>query len=557
MASSLRIVCYAVNGSGVGHLVRLTAICRWLRRYTTYLGQRTEIYFLTSSEADSMLFHEQLASFKLPSKTVVGETGIDKLAYLSLAKQWVWHSLGLLRPDLLIVDTFPRGSFGELLSALDLCRHRAFIYRPVREDFLNAAEYQSILPLYDLTVVPELESDVPAAQRPASPSRLHYVGPVVAREPFERLSRAAARARLGVTDDRLLVYVSAGGGGDDRASEQLHAVCDALLVHGDVHLFVAAGPLYRGTPRYGERITWVSTAGTSELLGGVDLAVSAAGYNSFYELMQAGVPTLFMPQEKVADEQDRRAARAVAAGAGFMLPPVENRPQFAEAIASALAQLRSPDVRAQAQAAAQKVGGKNSARIAAAALLGLVLPADQVEAAEAAVTEDLLGYVRAEDTSLATFVEVMAALSPTPLSSLRADVARELGQAALALYQAARKSGVPDAALLRFLKLVVPKLGQGDACERAHAVGQFLAGLSEFRDWPGALALSRILQSERQESPAMVASELLAFLSALRRRGEDLYRGIAYLSQAQAIDSPPLGSCELLRTARVRFLEAA
>jgi hypothetical protein len=70
---SLRVVCYAVNGSGAGHLMRLVAVCRWLRRYARHARARAEIYFLTSSEADGLLFHERFASFKLPSKTVVGE----------------------------------------------------------------------------------------------------------------------------------------------------------------------------------------------------------------------------------------------------------------------------------------------------------------------------------------------------------------------------------------------------------------------------------------------------------------------------------------------------
>src|SRR3954464_1729657 len=135
MAKTVRIVNYAVNGSGVGHLTRLIAINRWIRRYAAHAGVDAEIWFLTSSEADGMLFSEKFASFKLPSKSVVEDAGIEKLAFLALAKQWVWHSLGLLRPDLLVVDTFPRGSFGELLSALDLARARAFIYRPMKPAF--------------------------------------------------------------------------------------------------------------------------------------------------------------------------------------------------------------------------------------------------------------------------------------------------------------------------------------------------------------------------------------------------------------------------------------
>ena len=77
MAKTLRIVAYAVNGAGAGHLQRLTAICRWVRRYAAFCGAPCEVFFLTSSEADGFLFHEGFASFKLPSKTSVTAAGID------------------------------------------------------------------------------------------------------------------------------------------------------------------------------------------------------------------------------------------------------------------------------------------------------------------------------------------------------------------------------------------------------------------------------------------------------------------------------------------------
>src|ERR1700690_3340199 len=148
MARALRTVFYAVNGTGVGHLTRLLAIARWLRRYTAALGERREIWFVTTGEADALVFSEGFAAFKIPSKTIVAETGIDRTTYRALAKQWVWHTLGLLRPDLFVVDTFPRGSFGELLGALDLCRATAFVYRPVKADVASRPDFQAMLSLY-------------------------------------------------------------------------------------------------------------------------------------------------------------------------------------------------------------------------------------------------------------------------------------------------------------------------------------------------------------------------------------------------------------------------
>ncbi|MFN7974385.1 MAG: glycosyltransferase, partial [Acidobacteriota bacterium] len=388
MARTLRIVNYAVNGAGVGHLVRLIAINRWIRRYAWHAGVRPEIYFLTSSEADGLLFTEGFASFKMPSKTSVAETGIDKLAYLALAKQWVWHSLGLLRPDILVVDTFPRGSFGELLSALDLCRHRAFVYRPLKAAFAARPDFQAMLPLYDAIVVPEhagADVTIPDEAR----GRVRFVGPVMARERAELLARGEARARCGVREGCVVVYLSAGGGGDPGAAETLAALVDALAADETLHLVVGAGPLYRGQPFAGSRLTWLPTGLAAELMGAFDAAICASGYNSYHELMHAGVPAIFLPQAKVADVQGERARRAVDAGAAVMLDPGSD----ARAIRSALGELR--EKLPEAAAAARALVPRNHARDAAAEILRLALSPGEVDAAEEAVSDAVLEAERA------------------------------------------------------------------------------------------------------------------------------------------------------------------
>ena len=51
-----------------------------------------------------------------------------------------------------------------------------------------------------------------------------------------------------------------------------------------------------------------------------DLAVSAAGYNSFHELLRFGIPTLFIPNQDTAlDDQQGRAQFAADRGLAHML----------------------------------------------------------------------------------------------------------------------------------------------------------------------------------------------------------------------------------------------
>lgn len=379
---ALRVVCYAVNGTGVGHITRLLAIARWMRRYAAALDQKLEIWFLTSSEAEGLAFAEGFAAFKIPSKTIVAEVGIDRTAYVALAKQWIWHTLGLLRPDLLIVDTFPRGSFGELLGALDLCRRSAFVYRPVRRQVAERPDFQAMLPLYDLLLVPE--TNAPVLVPPKVEDRLVHVGPVLSRERWELLPREVARAGLGISDaDKRCVFVSAGGGGDRDAAARIEATVRALAADPSMHVVVGAGPLHRGQPLPGVTIV---PGRAAEWSLAFDAAVCAAGYNTFGELMFAGVPTAFLPQDKLADDQAARAQLAVDRGAGVMLEAGAS----AEDIHAAVADLVG---RVGAREAARSLVPENGARAAAAELMRLVCPAASVDRVEAALDDERLADV--------------------------------------------------------------------------------------------------------------------------------------------------------------------
>jgi predicted glycosyltransferase len=452
----LRVVCYAVNGTGVGHVTRLLAIARWLRRYAAALDRKLEVWFLTSSEADGLVFAEGFASFKIPSKTIVAETGIDRRAYLALAKQWVWHTLGLLRPDLLVVDTFPRGSFGELLAALDLCRHKAFVYRPVRDAFAARPDFQAMLPLYDLLVVPEDDAPVLVPER--ARDRLVHVGPVLGRERFELLPRDLARAQLGVPSggDARCVFVSAGGGGDRGVQEQLDTVVRGLTVDPRLHVVVGTGALYRGRPF--PNVTVVPGRAAEWSLA-FDAAVCAAGYNTYGELMFAGVPTAFLPQEKLADDQSARAARAVAAGAGLLLA----REDDGASVLAAVTELLS---RSEAPAAARALVPTNGARHAAAELLRLLVPPSDVDRVEDALDDASLARLHAAGTPERLALPVAHRLSHG-----------DAGGLGLAMGRAATLLGGRDAHEAHELTLLVDAVTRGlpaasarqraDVCEAA------------------------------------------------------------------------------------------
>ena len=147
MRKRLRVVSYAINGRGMGHLVRQLAILRRLRQVCALLDVQCETWLLTSSEADTLARREGIPALKIPSKAMLRDAGVDPTRYLAISRTWVMNTIAGLAPDLLLVDTFPGGSYGELVAALELVPHRVLVARRVREDFASHEAYEALLPL--------------------------------------------------------------------------------------------------------------------------------------------------------------------------------------------------------------------------------------------------------------------------------------------------------------------------------------------------------------------------------------------------------------------------
>ncbi|MCG5053695.1 MAG: hypothetical protein KA712_12100 [Myxococcales bacterium] len=512
LPKSLSFVSYAVNGHGLGHLVRMVAINRWLRRYAAYAGVKTQHWFLTTSEADSLLHREGFAGFKLPSKSVVGEAGIDKLDYLALAKQWVWHSVALLRPDVLLVDTFPNGSFHELMPVLDLCRHKALVLRPVRPAFAGPA-FRAVANLYDRIVVPGHPHEAGGMrQLGLDPQRLRFVGPVMRGERFEVYDQQEARARLGVPEAARCWLVSAGGGGDETA-DALYARMDALTASApDTWLVFAAGPLYRGRPRGGARRVWWTTPDLVAHLPAFDGAVAAGGFNTVHELLFAGIPTVFVPQDKIADDQLARAHAFGEAGAA-RVASLEG-----DSLAQALEALRDPQQTAALTAAAHRVVSRNHARDAAAEVLGLVLPEDLIERAREDLADELLTQAARQGLGAEDLCELARAL-PGGEPDLPLEVA-------LDLWKAAQAAGATLAATQNLVRLLASKGRKGPVADPG-ALGLALTELLEeddVRHQGSALSLLlRVWPTDRGSDSVGLAQALRGLIKRAATQGVDVF----------------------------------
>ncbi len=327
MPASVRFLFYAINGTGLGHLSRCLAIGRALRELAHGLGLAADIQMLTTSEAPEVAF--DFPVYKIPSKTVVAGSDTPGPSFVATAKALIANVVANVRPDVLVLDTVAEGSFSELTFIRDFARKTAFIYRHRDATLAAASSHQSHLALYDRILVPDEEpvgeatdGDGGRVRRYPVParvaSRVRFCGRVHGLRPERALTREEVRRSFGITPARdaetSVVYVSAGGGGDPRAARDLDAIIDATASDPRRVVLVGYGPLHRGERRYAPNVIPLGEADVSRYFAGLDAAVSAAGYNTYEELLAAGVPSLFFAQDKGLDRQDERIAAGLADG---------------------------------------------------------------------------------------------------------------------------------------------------------------------------------------------------------------------------------------------------
>lgn len=355
-----RILFYAVNGLGLGHVTRLLAIARQVRAQCP----DAQILFVTASEADNVIYQEGFAALKVPSKTIAASTRLRPQTYAKLVQTVTWNAVSAFNPALLVVDTFPAGSIQELLPILRWEMRRVFVYRAQQAEAARDPFFQNTLGLYDLAIVPH----APGTEEIPLPPTLAaaWTGDILLRTRADALPRAEARARLGLPERGRILYATFGGGGAGEVKEAL-ALVQKALADTDWSVAVARAPLERlsGTalPAHWHSVSYYPMA---ECFAAFDGAISAAGYNSVGELLHHGVPSVLVPFARGLDDQFARVQKAVDTGAAL------TSSLDTEALRVAAQQLADPETAGQLSARARALTDEDGAARAASAILGLL-----------------------------------------------------------------------------------------------------------------------------------------------------------------------------------------
>jgi UDP:flavonoid glycosyltransferase YjiC (YdhE family) len=169
---------------------------------------------------------------------------------------------------------------------------------------------------FDAVLEPgELAASLDKGPTTTSRERTRTLAPVWLVDAEEILTREEARTALGLPQAGQCVLVQLGSGNNFDYASARRRVGQLLASREDVVAVEAVSPIADRPSEAGPELRRTSIYPLGRYLAAFDLAVSAAGYNAFHELLLGGVPTLFVPNEHpIMDDQAARAGWAERRG---------------------------------------------------------------------------------------------------------------------------------------------------------------------------------------------------------------------------------------------------
>lgn len=326
-----RVMMLSSNGAGLGHITRLMSIGR-------RLGEGTDTVIATQSQAAPLVTRSGFLAEYVPSR---GYLEVDSGKWNRFLHQRLMHLIELHDPQMVMVDgTVPYGGLIQTIRShpeITWVWVRRAMWRPGlgKEWIRRGRVFDAVLEPGDFSG--EVDRGVTTTDR----DHVKRVGPITYLDPSELVERGAARAALGLREEGPSALLQMGAGNINDIQSPAGRIASHLMAHG-VQVVVAQSPIAARPIQAPPGAKVVVEYPLSRYLKAMDFAISAAGYNSFHELIGFSIPTVFVPNAETAlDDQVARVGHAVAVGAAL-----EMRDPEGSAADRAIQQIMDPETRA-------------------------------------------------------------------------------------------------------------------------------------------------------------------------------------------------------------------
>ena len=297
------------NGIGLGHATRLLAISR-------QLDKRIEPVFCTMAQAAPIIESFGYLAEYMPSQ---GDTHTDRAGWDAWFRYQLGELIDLHDPEVVVFDgNNPTPGLVRAVTSRGRCG-LAWVRRgmggPVASPYLQNARHMDLI----------IEPGEIAAERDTGPTAIRraealQVGPVTLLDHDEILPREDARNALGLSLNAPAVLIQLGAGANRDVAGLTGEIMEYLKRFPQLQIILAE---WENSPV--ELRDWPNAKvlrgfPISRYFEAFDFSISAAGYNTFHEVLAFALPTIFLANRHPSmDDQGARAGFAQDNGAGFDL----------------------------------------------------------------------------------------------------------------------------------------------------------------------------------------------------------------------------------------------
>ena len=305
------IVLFPTNGVGFGHFTRMYSVAREMRKQDPEM----EIIFFTTMPTLHIPYVDDFATYHLAGK--YKHSDMDSSTWNMLVEEMLTLVLETHNPKFFMFDgAFPyRGMLNSIYGREEITRiwMRRGMFRKGSSIPVDSIEY------FDLIVHPGDAVNVPQSDSIHSVETLH-IPPITLLSKDEMLSREKSRSRLNLPIDARVTYVQLGAGQINDIDSEIRLTIDALLHYPDMHIVLGESMLGERLDFDHDRVHLLRDYPNSMYFNAFDFAVQAGGYNSFHEMRNMGIPTLFYPNMNTGmDDQLARCRVAEEEGWGLVV----------------------------------------------------------------------------------------------------------------------------------------------------------------------------------------------------------------------------------------------
>ena len=353
-----RVLFVSSNGFGLGHLARLLAIAR-------RMPAGVEPVFATMSQAMGIVRQAGYPAEYLPANVFGNADPRDWNGWLS--EQFA-QILDFHRPAAVVFDGgLPYAGILEAVATREDAG-LVWIRRGMWRDIQSNADLLARQRFFDLVIEP---ADVAAASdRGATVEwRSHALGvpPIALLEDSELFERGEAAARLGLDSSRPAVLIQLGSGANRDIVGMTDEVLKALSARSTLQPVLLEWLIASAELNLWPGVKRLKGFPVTKYYRAFDFTISAAGYNSFNEIIAFGLPAIFVSNEHpMLDDQRGRASFAEENGAAYSVPETQ-----LHAIDSFVDAILDDKVQWLMRANCQRLAQPNGAAEAAAAIAAL------------------------------------------------------------------------------------------------------------------------------------------------------------------------------------------